>query len=96
MRYFKKNNKYKYGDRQKDSGMYVTVRQVKNKDGTTTSDVNGAIRVLKKKLMKEGLFQELRERTSHKTRGEKKRRQKAAGKKRWERKLEKRKQELGY
>ena len=73
MRYFKKNNKYKYGDRQKDSGMYVTVRQVKNKDGTTTSDVNGALRVLKKKLMKEGLFQELRERTSHKTRGEKKR-----------------------
>ena len=46
--------------------------------------------------MKEGLFQELRERTSHKTRGEKKRRQRAAGKKRWERKLEKRKQELGY
>ena len=63
MRYFKKNNKYKYGDRQKDSGMYVTVRQVKNKDGTTTSDVNGALRVLKKKLMKEGLFQELRERS---------------------------------
>ena len=42
MRYFRKNNKYKYGDRQKDSGMYVTVRQIKNKDGTTTSDVNGA------------------------------------------------------
>ena len=54
MRYFRKNNKYK--DRQKDSGMTVTVRQIKNKDGTTTSDINGAIRVLKKKLMKEGLF----------------------------------------
>ena len=60
------------------------------------NDINGAIRILKKKLMKEGLFQELRERTSHKTRGEKKRRQRAAGKKRWERKLEKRRQELGY
>ena len=90
MSYFKKKDKYK-----KDYGMTVTVRQVKDKDGNITSDVNGAIRVLKKKLMKEGLFQELRERTSHKTRGEKKRRQRAAGKKRWERKLEKRKHELG-
>ena len=36
---------------QKDEGMTVTVRQVKNKDGTVTSDVNGALRVLKKKLM---------------------------------------------
>ena len=90
MSYFKKKDKYK-----KDYGMTVTVRQVKDKEGNITSDVNGAIRVLKKKLMKEGLFQELRERTSHKTRGEKKRRQRAAGKKRWERKLEKRKQELG-
>ena len=46
--------------------------------------------------MKEGLFQELRERTYHQTRGEKKRREKAAGKRRWERKVAKRKQELGY
>ena len=96
MRYFKKNNKYKYCDRQKDSGMYVTVRQVKNKDGTTTSDINGALRVLKKKLMKEGLFQELRERSYYQTKGEKRRRAKAAGKRRWQRKVEKRKQELGY
>ena len=94
MRYFKNNNKYK--DRQKDSGMYVTVRQVKNKDGTTTSDVNGALRVLKKKLMKEGLFQELRERSYYQTKGEKRRRAKAAGKRRWQRKVERRKQELGY
>ena len=76
--------------------MYVTVRQVKNKDGTTTSDVNGALRVLKKKLMKEGLFQELRERSYYQTKGEKRRRAKAAGKRRWQRKVEKRKQELGY
>ena len=41
MRYFRKNNKYK--DRQKDTGMTVTVRQIKNKDGITTSDINGAI-----------------------------------------------------
>ena len=30
--------------------MTVSVRQVKNKDGETVSDVNGALRVLKKKL----------------------------------------------
>ena len=41
------------------------------------NDINGAIRILKKKLMKEGLFQELRERTHHTTRGEKRRRAKA-------------------
>ena len=91
MKYYNNKDKYK-----KDFGMTVTVRQIKNKDGTTTSDVNGALRVLKKKLMKEGLFQELRERTYHQTRGEKKRREKAAGKRRWERKVAKRKQELGY
>ena len=70
MKSYNKRDKYK-----KDFGMTVTVRQIKNKDGTTTSDVNGALRVLKKKLMKEGLFQELRERTYHQTRGEKKRRE---------------------
>ena len=47
MSYFKKKDKYK-----KDYGMTVTVRQVKDKDGNITSDVNGAIRVLKKKLYK--------------------------------------------
>ena len=94
MRYFKKNNKYKYGDRQKDSGCLLYTSE--NKDGTTTSDINGAIRVLKKKLMKEGLFQELRERSFFQSRGEKNRRAKAAGKRRWQRKMEKRKQELGY
>tara|TARA_B100000282_G_C31736825_1_gene493929 strand:- start:3038 stop:3286 length:249 start_codon:yes stop_codon:yes gene_type:complete len=60
------------------------------------NDINGAIRILKKKLMKEGLFQELRERTHHTTRGEKRRRAKAAGTRRFQRKMEKRRQELGY
>ena len=43
MKYYNKKDKYK-----KDFGMTVTVRQIKNKDGTTTSDVNGALRVLKR------------------------------------------------
>ena len=77
--------RYKYNNRNfhrkkdkypKDEGMTVTVRQVKNKDGTTTSDVNGAIRVLKKKLMKDGFFQELRERSYFTSKGEKRRKAK--------------------
>ena len=81
-KYYNKLNKYT-----RDEGMTVTVRN---------NDVAGAMRVLKKKLMNEGLFQELRERSYHQTKGEKRRKAKAAGKRRWERKLAKRKQELGY
>ena len=54
MRYFRKNNKYK--DRQKDSGMTITVRQIKNKDGTTTSDINGAIRITEKETYEKRVF----------------------------------------
>ena len=81
---------------QSNEGMTVTVRQVKNKDGTVTSDVNGALRVLKKKLMKDGFFQELRERSYFTSKGEKKRKAKAAGRRRYLKKVEKRKAELGY
>ena len=66
MRY-NKFNKKGFRDKKdkypRDEGMTVTVRQVKDKDGNVTSDVNGALRVLKKKLMKDGFFQELRERS---------------------------------
>ena len=96
-------NKYNKGFRgkkdkymQSNEGMTVTVRQVKNKDGTVTSDVNGALRVLKKKLMKDGFFQELRERSYFTSKGEKKRKAKAAGRRRYLKKVEKRKMELGY
>ena len=88
---FNKRDKYT-----KDEGMTVTVRQVKDKDGNLTSDVNGAMRVLKKKLMKDGFFQELRERSYFTSKGEKKRKAKAAGKRRYLKKVEKRKAELGY
>ena len=89
MRY-KYNNRNFQRDRDKypkDEGMTVTVRQVKNKDGTTTSDVNGAIRVLKKKLMKDGFFQELRERSYFTSKGEKRRKAKAAGRRRYLKKV---------
>ena len=67
--------------------MHVTVRR---------GDVNGAIRVLKKKLMREGFFQELRRRESFMSKGEKERKAKAAGRRRWQRKQEKLKLERGY
>ena len=74
-KYFNKHNKYT-----KDSGMTVTVRN---------NDVNGALRVLKKRMQTEGIFNEVRERTHFKTKGEKKRLAKAAGRRRWLKKVEK-------
>lgn len=72
----------------------MEVRVRKGRDGKP--DVNGAIRVLKKKLMKEGFFQELRARESFMSKGEEKRKQKAAGRRRWLRKQAKLKDERGY
>ena len=60
------------------------------------NNVDQAIRVLKKKLQTEGLFNELRKREFHETRGEKKRRRKAAGKRRAQKEQKKRMQELGF
>ena len=81
MRYNKYNKNFFRGKKDKymqsNEGMTVTVRQIKNKDGTVTSDVNGALRVLKKKLMKDGFFQELRERSYFTSKGEKKRKAKS-------------------
>ena len=71
----------------KPEGLTVEVRN---------GDVNGALRVLKKKLIKEGVFQELRERSFYESRGTKRRKAKAAATRRYKRKMEKRKEELGY
>ena len=65
--------------------------------GTTVTvrngDVNGAMRVLKKRMQQEGIFNEIRERTSHKTRNEKRRLEKAAGRRRWLKKVDKLKEQ---
>ena len=60
------------------------------------NNVDGAMRVLKKKLTDDGMFNELREREYHMTRGEKRRRDRAAAKRRQKRALEKRMTEQGY
>ena len=87
MRFNKRNFNNKKDKLKSAEGMTVIVRN---------NDVNGALRVLKKKLMKDGFFQELRERSHFVGKGEKKRRAKAAGKRRYERRMEKRQLELGY
>ena len=87
MKYYNKKNFSKKDKFKKDEGMTVSVRN---------GDVNGALRILKKKLMKDGFFQDLRERSHFVGKGEKKRRAKAAGKRRFERRMEKRELELGF
>ena len=60
------------------------------------NDVTKALRTLKKKLQNEGVFNELRERTSFKTRGEGRRLEKAAGRRRYLRNQQKLKESRGY
>ncbi len=67
--------------------MRVTVRN---------NNVDKAMRVLKNKLQQEGFFNELREREYFMTRGEKRRKDKAAAIRRNKKALQKRHEELGY
>ena len=67
--------------------MRVTVRN---------NNVDKAMRVLKNKLQQEGFFNELREQEYYMTRGEKRRKAKAAAIRRTKKSLEKRYSELGY
>ena len=60
------------------------------------NNVDQALRILKKKLMLDGFFNELRERESFMSKGEKKRRAKAAGVRRYKKEQKKRQEELGY
>ena len=60
------------------------------------NNVDQALRILKKKLQIDGLFNELREREHFVSRGEKRRRAKAAGKRRNQKDKRKRQEELGF
>ena len=74
----------KFKEREK-SGMTVEVRN---------NDINKALRILKKRMQTEGLFNEMREKSFFQTRGEKRRLAKAAGRRRWLKKVEKNKELL--
>ena len=58
------------------------------------NNVDQALRVLKKKLMSDGLFNELREREHFVSKGEKRKRSKAAGISRLKKEEKKRREEL--
>ena len=60
------------------------------------NNVEKAMRIMKKKLTEDGFFNELRERESFMSKGEKKRHERAAAKRRQKRSLEKRMEEQGY
>ena len=60
------------------------------------NNVDQALRILKKKLQMDGLFNELREREHFVSRGEKRRRAKAAGERRFKKDQQKRREELGF
>jgi|TARA_B100001093_G_scaffold456109_1_gene466786 small subunit ribosomal protein S21 len=66
--------------KEEKSGMTVEVRN---------NDISGALRVLKKRMQTEGIFNEVREKTHFKSKSEKKRLAKAAGRRRWLKKIEK-------
>lgn len=59
-------------------------------------NVDKAIRVLKNKLQKEGVFNELREREYYMTKGEKRRKSKAAAIRRQKKLNQKRLEEFGF
>ena len=61
------------------SGLKVMVRG---------DDLNGALRVLKKRMQNEGIFNEMRERVGYKSKSEKRRLARAAGRRRWLKKIE--------
>ena len=60
------------------------------------NNVEKALRILKKKLQEDGLFNELRNREFFMSRGERRRKEKAAGKRRSKKALQKRMLEQGY
>ena len=94
MKYNPKNNDYKKpfkkkferGERPKQ-GLTVEVRG---------DDITKALRILKKRMQNEGIFNEMRERVSFQTRSEKKRLAKAAGRRRWLKNREKEMEQRGY
>ena len=83
----KKGYRRNFRDREPMDAMKVVVHN---------NDVTKALRTLKKKLQNEGVFNELRERVAFQTRGERRRLEKAAGRRRYLRNKQKLKETRGY
>ena len=59
------------------------------------NNVDAALRVLKKKLQRDGFYTEMRERELYRSKGEKRRLEKSAGRNRWLKEQRKRLDEYG-
>ena len=94
LNYNKQNNNYKKPSRKKFT------REERPKQGLKVEvrgdDIAKALRILKKRMQNEGVFNEMRERVSFQTRSEKKRLAKAAGRRRWLKDREKEIETRGY
>ena len=66
------------------------------RDEVRNNNVDGAMRVLKKKLQDEGIFNELRDREHFVSKGEKRRIAKAAGRARAKRETQRKLEENGF
>ena len=60
------------------------------------NNIDAAIRILKKKMQQDGLFNEMRNREAYESKGEKRRRKAAAGRQRWLKEQQKRLEEYGF
>ena len=60
------------------------------------NNIEGALRILKKKLLQENTFNELKRKEYFESRGTKRRRERGTAKRRYKRETTKRKIELGY
>jgi len=94
LNYNKQNNNYKKPSRKKFT------REERPKQGLKVEvrgdDIAKALRILKKRMQTEGIFNEMRERTSFQTRSEKKRLKRAAGRRRWLKNRDKQIEQRGY
>ena len=94
LNYNKQNNNYKKPSRKKFT------REERPKQGLKVEvrgdDIAKALRILKKRMQTEGIFNEMRERVSFQTRSEKKRLKRAAGRRRWLKDREKQIETRGY
>ena len=77
----------KYNEERQLQGLKVEVRN---------DDMNKALRILKKRMQNEGVFNEMRERTSFRKKSEKRRLAQSAGRRRWLKRVEKMKEVRGY
>ena len=90
MAYHNNRGNKPFKPRNNDNGVTGLTVEVRN------GDVGKALRIFKKKVQDAGILQEYKERQHYEKPSETRKKAKAAGRKRWLKAVEKRKQEQGY